>query len=303
MSLTSLVLPPSLHAGARIALLSPAGHLSGQGDVDTAVEQARALGWEPVVAPHATSQHAYFAGTDAERLHDLNAAIGDGAVDGVWCLRGGYGAMRILDGIEYDALRRHPKPLIGFSDITAIHAAIHVRCGIATYHGPTARGGLTPFSRDSLVRAVIDGTDSCGLAADAATLVGGAARGRIAGGNLALVAALCGTPYAVDFADAIVVLEDVFEPVYRIDRMFQQLLLCGLRECAGLVIGTFSAMPDKGVDSGRTLDDLFEEVARELGVPCIAGAPLGHIDDQWTIPLGRVAQLDADARTLHVIPS
>ena len=303
MSPGSLAFPPLLQRGARVALVAPAGHLAGQPDVDTAVEQARTLGWDPVVAPHATSQHAYFAGTDAERLHDLNAAIADRAIDGIWCLRGGYGAMRILDGIDYDALRRHPKPFIGFSDITAIHAAIHLRCGIASHHGPTARGRLTSFSRDSLVRAVADGADSGGLAAGATTLVGGVARGRLAGGNLALVASLCGTPYAIDFADAIVVLEDVFEPVYRIDRMFQQLLLCGLRECAGLVIGTFSGMPDKGIDSGRTLDALFAEVAEELGVPCIAGAPIGHIDDQWTLPLGRAAELDAAARTLHVLPS
>lgn len=303
MSVASLALPPLLGAGARVALLAPAGRLSGQADLDVAVAQARSLGWDPVVGEHASGQHAYFSGSDDQRLHDINSAITDPTVDAIWCLRGGYGAMRILDGIAYDALRRHPKPIIGYSDITAIHAAVHRHCALASHHGPTARERMTAFSRDSLVRAVVDGVDSCGTAQGATTLVGGVAHGRLAGGNLALVAALCGTPYAVDLAGAIVVLEDVFEPVYRIDRMFQQLLLCGLRDCAGLVIGTFSGLPDNGVDTGRTLDDLFAEVARDLGVPCIAGAPVGHIDAQWTIPLGRVAEFDADARTLHVTPT
>lgn len=210
--------------------------------------------------------------------------------------------MRILDGIDYLSLARRPKPLIGYSDITALHAAVQSRCGLVSYHGPTARSRMVEFTRRSLVRAVVEGTDSCGHAPDAKTLNGGSARGRLVGGNLALVAALCGTPYAFDLDGAIVVLEDVNEAVYRIDRMFQQLLLCGgLQRCAGVVLGSFTNLPDGGTDEGRSLSDVFTEVARTLGVPCITNAPLGHIDAQWTIPLGKVAELDADARTMTVL--
>jgi muramoyltetrapeptide carboxypeptidase len=106
----------------------------------------------------------------------------------------------------------------------------------------------------------------------------------------------------VNLAGAIVVLEDINEPVYRIDRMLQQLLLGGgLRECAGLVLGAFNNMPDEGTDDGRTLEDVFAEVAETLGVPCVVNVPVGHIDEQWTVPMGRVAELDADARAMRLV--
>jgi len=300
-TLSSLVSPPLLAPGSRVALVAPAGPINGDRDVEMASRQARALGWEPVVAAHARAHHGYFAGSDAERLADLNAAIADAAIDGIWCLRGGYGVMRILDGIDYAGLERRPRPVIGYSDITALHAAIHARCGLVAFHGPMARTPLTEFGRESLVRAVIDGVDPCGTAPAARVLGGGRARGRLVGGNLALVAALCGTPYAFDIDGAILVLEDVNEAVYRIDRMMQQLLLAGaLDRCAGLVLGSFTNMPDGGTDCGRTIDDVFSEIVDRLGVPCIINAPVGHVDDQWTFPLGRLATLDADARTLTV---
>ncbi|MBA3890067.1 MAG: LD-carboxypeptidase [Gemmatimonadaceae bacterium] len=303
MTASSLHLPPRLAAGARVALIAPAGPLAGDDDLDRAVEQSRALGWEPLIGDHAAGRHTYFSGDDAQRLHDLNAAIAHDAIDGIWCLRGGYGVMRLLDGIDYDMLRRHPKPLIGYSDVTAIHAAVSARCGLVSYHGPMARAPLSAFGMRSLKAAVIEGGESCGKADGARTLHGGTATGRLAGGNLALVASLCGTPYAVDLDGAILFLEDVNEPVYRIDRMFQQLLLSGgLRKCAGLVLGAFTEMPDQGSDAGRTVEDNFREVAAMLGIPCIAGAPIGHIDDQWTLPIGQVATLDADTcelRTTH----
>lgn len=297
----SLATPPLLASGARVALISPAGPLAGEREVALGVEQARSLGWEPVVGEHALARHGYFAGTDEARLHDLNRAIAAADVDGIWCLRGGYGAMRLLDGIDFDALTRRPKMLIGFSDITALHAGINVKCGLVSYHGPTARSPLAEFSRRSLVSATIVGDEPFGYAPGARTLHGGCAVGRLAGGNLALVAALCGTPYALDFDGAIVVLEDINEPVYRIDRMIQQLLLAGtLRRCAGVVLGAFNNMPDGGTDEGRSIDDVFAELAAALQVPCIVGAPIGHIDEQWTVPLGRVAELDADARSLRL---
>lgn len=302
MTTSSLYIPPCLTAGARVALIAPAGPLAGDEDLVRAVDQAQSLGWEPLIGEHAAGRHAYFSGDDASRLHDLNSAIAHDAIDGIWCLRGGYGVMRILDGIDYDTLRQRRKPLIGYSDITAIHAAVSARCGLVSYHGPMARAPLSPFGRQSLRAAVIDGGEPCGRADGARTLRGGSAEGRLAGGNLALVASLCGTPYAFDLEGAILFLEDVNEPVYRVDRLFQQLLLGGgLRNCAGLVLGAFTDMPDQGADEGRTVEDIFREIAAMLGIPCIAGAPIGHIDDQWTVPVGRAARLDADAAELHVL--
>src|SRR4029077_12620244 len=222
---------------------SPAGPLRGESDLQRARENTRALGWVPVVGAHALARDGYLAGTDGDRLADLNAALTDDAIDAIWCARGGYGAMRILHQIDYAAMRRRPKPLIGYSDVTALHAAMSTRCEVVTFHGPTGRALLTPFSRASLERALA-GDDSCGAAETATTLYGGRARGRIVGGNLALLCALSGTPYAPDYRDTILVLEDVNEAVYRIDRMLTQLRLSGaLAQCRGVVFGQFTDIP------------------------------------------------------------
>lgn len=297
-------LPPALSAGARVALVSPAGPLAAADELDLAIAQSDSLGWEPVPAPHALARAGYLAGEDDVRAADLNAAFADDTIDGIWCLRGGYGAMRLLRALDYDALTRHPKALIGYSDITALHAAIGVRCGIATYHGPTARTTLSDFSRDSLVRAVTERSDPCGVAAESRVLRGGRARGRLVGGNLALLASLAGTPFAPDYTGAILVLEDVYEPTYRVDRMLLQLEMSGaLGTVAGIVYGQFTEAADFTEDSPpRLLDDVLREAAERAGVPAIAGIPMGHIRDQWTIPLGAMAELDADARALHVVP-
>lgn len=301
-TLRDMRLPPPLSAGARVALVAPAGPLRGEQDLQTAVEQAVTLGWEPIPAPHALASHGYFAGTDEQRADDLNAALRDDRVDGIWCLRGGYGAMRILPALDYDALRRHPRPLLGYSDITALHCAVGVRSGVVSYHGPTARGELTEFSRESLVRAVMEHVDSCGSALDARTLRGGRAAGRLVGGNLALLAALCGTPFAPEYSGAILVVEDVGEANYRIDRMLQQLRLAGVLErVAGIAFGQFTESTDPIDGVTRPLDELLCEAADVAGVPAVAGIPFGHVRDQWTIPLGARAELDADARTLHVL--
>jgi muramoyltetrapeptide carboxypeptidase len=302
-TLRAMRLPPRLAAGARIALVAPAGPLRGPAELDAAIAHASALGWDAVPAPHVLAQEGYLAGSDAVRALDFNEALRDDAVDGIWCVRGGYGAMRILPALDYDALRRRPKPVLGYSDITALHAAIGVRCGLVSFHAPTARGALTAFSRDSLVRAVVEGRDPCGVATGALGLRSGRARGRLVGGNLALLAALAGTPYAPDYDDAILVLEDVGEATYRIDRMLRQLILSGaLERVAGIAFGQFTDGTDPIDVASRPLVDVLREAGEAAGVPTLAGIPLGHVNDQWTIPLGASAELDADEGTLRVIP-
>ena len=295
--------PPPLGPGARVALVCPAGPLAGPEDLERAKANARSLGWDPVPGESVLARDGYFAGTDQQRLDDLNTALRDDRIDGIWCLRGGYGAMRLLEGLEYSALRRRPKALMGFSDITALHSAIATRCEIVTYHAPVGRGELTPFTRDSLERAVVKRVDSCGRAEGSRTLRGGRARGRVVGGNLALLAALAGTAFAPGYDRAIIVIEDVNEDVYRIERMLLTLRLGdAFATCTGLVFGAFTNTPEARPDGGgsRTLDAVLQEVADTLRVPCIAGAPVGHIADQWTVPLGSEAEFDADACRLTV---
>jgi muramoyltetrapeptide carboxypeptidase len=294
-------LPPLLSAGARVALVAPAGPLRGAEELDASIANARSLGWEPVPGAHVLARDAYLGGSDAERLQDLNAALADDAVDAIWCVRGGYGAMRLLPHVDWASLTRRPRALIGFSDVTALHSAASTRCALITYHGPTARGTLTDFARESLVRAVVEGRDPCGRAEAARTVRGGRAHGRLVGGNLALLAALAGTPYAPDYRDALLVLEDIGEPAYRVDRMLTQLRLAGVfAQIAGLVVGHFTECSPGNDLSPSALDLLIGEAADVAGVPALAGVPVGHIDDQWTIPLGAIAQLDAESQTLTV---
>jgi muramoyltetrapeptide carboxypeptidase len=292
---------PPLESGALVALVAPAGPLQKPEELARAQENARTLGWEPVVGAHATEQTGYLAGHDRDRLNDINRALRDPKMDAIWCLRGGYGMMRILDGIDYEALSRKPKAIIGYSDITAFHAAVQRKCRLVTYHGPTAREALTEFSRDSLRRAVVEQTDSCGVAPNAREINAGAAEGRLVGGNLAVLASLCGTPFAADLTDGILILEDINEPVYRIDRLLQQLRLSGaLNGCKAIAFGECTHSPDDADGAGGQFDQVLSELAHGLGIPCLAGIPVGHIAEQWTIPLGAMARLDTSKRAVTV---
>jgi muramoyltetrapeptide carboxypeptidase len=246
----------------------------------------------------------YLAGNDAQRLRDVNWAFREETIDAVWCIRGGYGLTRILDRIDYGALTRRPRPVMGYSDVTALHCAIGRVCAMVTFHAPTARETITPFSRNSFERAICFGEDSCGTAHAARTIRTGTITGRLAGGNLALVAALCGTRYAPDLRDAILVLEDVNEPVYRIDRMFRQLLMSGMLDgLRAIAFGQCTSSDGPGDQISpqeRTLDTVLREIADLLKIPCVAGLPIGHVPEQWTIPLGALATLDAGALTMRV---
>lgn len=294
--------PPPLARGARVALVAPAGPLRGRDDLDRAVANVRDLGWEPVVATHALARTGYFAGDDDARAADLNDALRDARIDGVWCLRGGYGATRVLDRIDWSALRGHAKAVLGYSDVTALHGAIARQAGLVSYHAPTARSTLSAFSRASLERALMLGEDSCGVAEHARVLRAGRAVGRLEGGNLAVFAALIGTPYLPSLEGALLVLEDVNEPVYRIDRMLVQLRLAGaLHGVRGIIFGACTNCPEESDDGARTLDELLLELAHLLRVPCLAGVPIGHVPEQWTLPLGALAELDVEGRTLRVL--
>jgi len=290
-------------AGTRVALVAPAGPLK-PGDLDRAIGNCKTLGWEPVVGTYAEEKQDYFAGSDELRVSDFNKALRDDSVDAIWCLRGGYGAMRLLEQLDFAALKRRPKAIIGFSDITALHSAVGLKADLRSIHGPTARGKLTPFSEKSLRAATSAKEQPAGTAPDAVTLVKGRARGRLTGGNLSLLSAMHGTPWQPSYEGAILVLEDVNEAPYRIERMLLQLRLSGdLQKCAGIAFGQFTNPADDASIGGtsRTIADVVAEAAQLAGVPAISGIPLGHIDDQWSMPLGADAELDADAKRVTVL--
>lgn len=294
--------PPRLRSGARVALVSPAGPSTPE-KIEAALARCRGFDLEPVLAPSARERLAYLAGPDEARLTDLQAALEDPSVDAVWAIRGGYGTMRLLRHLDLEPLVRRPKAFLGFSDNTALHLAL-ARAGLVSFHGPHAGGAFPPLA-EACFRAVLfepapAGPLPTGTEEVPRTLVGGVAEGELIGGNLALLAALCGTPWALRARGRILVLEDIGEAVYRVDRMLVQLALSGALEgVAGIAFGRFSETPQ--ADPARGLEAVLAEWAQSLGVPAVMGLPFGHVDENWTLPFGVRARLDADAATLRLL--
>ncbi|MGH7505684.1 MAG: S66 peptidase family protein [Longimicrobiales bacterium] len=295
--------PPRLRPGSRVALIAPAGPVTAE-RVERAVAQCAALGVEGIVGEAALGRHGYLAGPDAARARDFAWALGDPDIDAVWALRGGYGTMRLLGTLDLPALRARPRPFIGFSDNTAMHLAF-ARAGVVSYHAPHA-GGPFPAFTEACFRSVLFEPRPAGVlpipagAPAPCGIVSGCVEGRIAGGNLALLAAACGTPVALDTRGAILFLEDVGESNYRIDRTLTQLLLASALEgVAGIAFGRFTEpLPS---DADLPLEDVLADFAARVGVPCVHGVPVGHVDDSWSLPLGVLARLDADAGSVEIL--
>jgi muramoyltetrapeptide carboxypeptidase len=316
MGSKAVVRPPRLAPGSRVALVAPAGPLGERDDLSRAIELCQLLGLVPAPGEHVLDRYGYLAGSDDARAADLNTALEDPTIDAVWCLRGGYGVSRILDRVNYGALARWPKAVIGFSDITALLLAIRARTGLVAFHGPMSRAPLTSFSRAHFEQ-VLRRPEPAGvlglLEPPAGVLVprsprivaihGGAAEGPLVGGNLTLLMALAGTPDFPDLDGALLFLEDVGEDLYRVDRLLAQLrMMGGLARLAGVVVGQFTDMK-KGTDGGGALafDEVLHTYLGPLGIPVAYGFPIGHVDDQWTMPLGVRARLDADQGTVELL--
>jgi muramoyltetrapeptide carboxypeptidase len=310
-----LVRPPRLARGNRVALVAPAGPLLDRDDLTRAEALCRALDYEPVLAPHAGARHGYLGGTDEERLADLNAALRDSAIDAVWCIRGGYGLTRILGGVDFPALARRPKAVIGFSDVTALLAGVTRCAGLIGFHAPNARTSMPRFSRRHFERVL-----ACAVAAGPleplpqpadvlmarenriVTLQGGVAEGRLAGGNLTLLQCLIGTSYFPDLDGALLVLEDVNEDLYRVDRMLAHLRMIGaLDRLAGVLVGRFTELTRSTGDGALGFDEVLATYFGPLRIPVALGLPVGHIDEQWTLPLGVRARLDADTGEVSLL--
>jgi muramoyltetrapeptide carboxypeptidase len=295
--------PPRLRAGARVALIAPAGPVSRE-RLAISAERCETLGLVPVFGTNAHLQTGYLAGADVARARDVMWAFTDPDVDAVWALRGGYGAMRLHDHLDYEVIAGARRPYIGFSDNTFLHLML-AKHGIVSYHGPHPGADFPPETEAAFVR-VMFGDAPAGMLptrdTDIAprTVMPGIAQGKLLGGNLSLLAAACGTPAQMSASGCIVFIEEVAEPVYRLDRCFAQLDLAGsLEGVRAFAFGRFSETPADNSD-----DDvirLLTEVAERYAVPAVMNLPIGHIEHNWTIPMGVRAALDADACTLTLL--
>lgn len=294
------MLPAALASGDAVALVSPCGPVLDPRLLDGAVELLGGWGLDVVEGPHARTGTGHLAGRDDQRVADLNAALGDPRVRAVWCTRGGYGLTRILDRVDWAALAADPKLLIGCSDVSALLTAAWRRLRLVTVHGHVA--GRLPVQPDAALarlRAVLFGHDAP-VALEGVTVHGGAVvRGPLVGGNLTVLAALAGTADAVDARGCVLLLEEVGEAPYRVDRLLTQLRASGaLDGVAGVVVGApvrCDPPPDR---PSATFAEVIAERLGDLGAPVLGGVRIGHMPDQCAVLHGAEVTLDPAAATL-----
>lgn len=307
--------PKRLSRGDLVSLISPGSYIDDEG-LERAVSNLETLGFRVKLGKHIRALYGYVAGTDEQRLEDLHAAFRDREVQAVWCVRGGYGCSRLLPAINYDLIRKNPKALIGYSDITALLTAIYYKTGLVGFHGPVGSSKLTDYNQMHLEAVLMEGISDWVIQRpetyrennDPAfvfeTLRSGRAEGILLGGNLSLLAAMSGTDYLPQLDDYLVFIEEVGEKPYRVDRMMTQLRQANaLSRAQGLALGVFSGCgPDAGSRS-LTLSQTLHDRLEEMKYPISYGLPFGHITDQCTLPVGIQARLDADRGMLTLLES
>lgn len=299
-----MIRPKPLREGDLVALIAPASCVD-EARVAESARRIERLGFRVRVDDTCFAHDGYLAGDDAARAQAVNRAFADDSVSAVWCLRGGYGCMRLLDRLDWPMIAAHPKALIGYSDITALHLALHARCHLCTFLGPMPHGdALTGPTGEHVRRALMGEADRVLRNFDGAPLTcvrEGVAEGELIGGNLCLVASMTGTPYDADVSGKLLFLEDVDERVYALDRYLTQLDLSGkLHRCAGVVFGRFSRCEKKGEDD-FTVEEVIRRAAKRLRVPVVSHVQCGHLSEKLTLCLGRRYRLDAGKGSLTLV--
>jgi muramoyltetrapeptide carboxypeptidase len=311
-----LLKPAVLKQGDTVGLITPSTYVSDPDRIATAARTIQYFGLKMKMGQNVRKQTGYVGGTIAQRVADLHDMFRDPEVNAVFTIRGGYGSAQLLDDIDYDLIRRNPKIFVGYSDITAMHLAIHQKTGLVTFHGPVTLSKFTGYTRDHFRKAMFEAgpigtvtnpppSDPLRPAHTLRTVKPGKARGPLVGGNLSLIASLMGTPYEIDTRGKILFIEDVDEQPYSIDRMLTQLRLAGkLRSAAGIIFGECADCKQRdykpSFDSTFTLGEVVDNILGELKVPVLSGLTIGHTDDQLTLPMGVMATLDADKGELVI---
>ncbi len=305
--------PNRLKKGDTIGLIAPGSSVTEE-KLNTAITNLEKLGFKVHFTKNILAKHGYLAGTDQQRLHDLHFMFGNPSINGIWCIRGGYGCGRLLPEIDYSIIQKNPKPLIGFSDVTALLQAIHCKTGLIGFHGPVAVSAFTDYTSSQFqsvlmepkatfqIKIANENDQKDNSAFQTKIIKSGIAKGQIAGGNLSLLASLCGTKYQLNAKDKIIFLEDIGEKPYRIDRMLTQLLqACNLEEASAIALGIFDNCEAKEGEDSLTLIETLEDRLGTLGIPVIYGLSFGHIDDQFTFPIGIEVELDTEKQTITLL--
>lgn len=303
-----MIKPKKLKLGDTIGIVAP-GSPTTEEKVEKAYEKLKEMGFKVKLGKSCYSKYGYLAGRDELRAEDLNSMFRDTEVDGIICLRGGYGTIRILELLDYNLIRANPKVFVGYSDITAIHIAINQISNLVTFHGPMAAsdlaGDISKFSLESLFNSILHEDFDGNLknpTEELITINGGVAEGQIIGGNLSLIASTIGTPYEIDTKGKIIFIEEIGEEPYRIDRMLNQLKLSNkLQEAEGIILGNFSNCMPEDPDMSLTLEEVIDDLIRPLNKPTLYNLQAGHCDPNITIPFGVRVRLNADRKEIVVL--
>jgi muramoyltetrapeptide carboxypeptidase len=311
-----LIKPRALREGDTVGVIAPGTAVPDPERLALVEPTLKFFGLRAKLGKYVARGSGHVTRTVSERVDDLHAMFRDPEVKAVFCIRGGYGSMQLLDKLDYDLIRRNPKVFIGYSDITALHLAISRHANLVTFHGPIVLSSFTDYTQRNFRQALFD-TRPAGKLTNPAesnqlrpehplrTIRGGTATGQLVGGNLSLVTALMGTPYEIETRGRILFIEDVGEEPYRIDRMLTQLRLAGkLDQAAGIVFGECSECTPNDYKPSfawdATLGEVIDNILGSTRVPVLSGLTIGHTADQLTLPLGVTATLNADEKTLEL---
>ncbi len=304
-----LLKPPRLRQGDTVGLVNPALAASDTQGIELLTEVIEvALGLEVRLGPHFFDRRGYLAGRDEDRAADINAFAADPSIRAIFAT-GGWGSARLLPLIDYEQLRRQPKVLLGYSDVTSLLLAVHAKTGLVTFHGPHPGD---PFSTEHLQRVLFageavtlanpKGSQPIQFEHRVQTLVPGRARGRILGGNLTILSTTLGSDYLPSFEGSILFVEDNGEQLYRIDRMLTQLKLAGvLGQLRGFIFGRCTDCGPGGGYGSLTLEDILRDHIVPLGVPAWQGSMVGHLPQQFTVAEGIEVEVDAEAGTIRML--
>ncbi len=309
------ILPPRLKEGDTIGIISPSSAIFETEPYEIAVETFEAMGLKVKLGEFVHNRYGHLAGTDDERAGELNAMFKDPNIHAIIALRGGSGAARILDKLDYQSIAANPKIFIGYSDITALHMAIYSKTGMVTFHAPLAVSTWNSFNYPIFRKILFDGEALLfknpaekGSALTVTrnrirTIHPGIATGELLGGNLSVLTGIMGSPYfPTHWDNKILYLEDVGEQIYAVDRMMSQLKLGGVFDkISGFVFGKCTDCKPGGGYGSLTLEEVIDHYIKPLNIPAYSGAMIGHIDDNSTIPNGLEARIDAEKGTIQML--
>jgi muramoyltetrapeptide carboxypeptidase len=307
--------PKRLKAEDTVALVAPGSYIS-ENELNESIQNIEGLGFNTTYNSSILSKTGYFSGSDQRRADELMEMFSGKDVDGIVCVRGGYGCSRILPLLDFDVIKNNPKVLIGYSDVTALLYGIYSQAGLVCFHGPVGISTFNDFSVRYLKNTLVYPHDNLELISELETgtsysespvvISNGIAEGELIGGNLSIVVSMIGTPYDVDYEGKIVFLEETGEEPYRIDRMLTQMIQTGkFDKAAGIALGIFDKCEPKEKDpafsSSFSLMEVLLDRLSDLGIPVIYGLSFGHIKNKFTLPFGIKAELNVDNYTLSLL--